>query len=76
MLKFYVKVFYLMDKVLTGELSCPVKGLVEKECMAASFRRPRKKLLRLTDTAVLDIVVTSSGVRIQPKTVYLIQIEL
>ena len=23
MLKFYVKVFYVMDKALSGELSCP-----------------------------------------------------
>ena len=28
MLKFYVKVFYVMGKVLSGKLSCPVTGLV------------------------------------------------
>ena len=27
-LSFYVKVFYVMGKALTGELSCPVTGLV------------------------------------------------
>ena len=28
LLKFYVKVFYVMGKGLTGKLSCPVTGLV------------------------------------------------
>ena len=27
-LSFYIKVFYVMGKALTGELSCPVTGLV------------------------------------------------
>ena len=33
MLKFYVKVFYVMGKVLSGELSCPCV----RSCCALSF---------------------------------------
>ena len=33
MLKFYVKVFYVMGKALSGELSCPCdRSCLEYEC--------------------------------------------
>ena len=33
MLKFYVKVFYVMGKALSGELSCPC----DRSCYASTF---------------------------------------
>ena len=38
MLKFYVKVFYVMGKALTGKLSCLVTALVLKALSVEHFR--------------------------------------
>ena len=35
MLKFYVKVFYVMGKALSGKLSCPC----DRSCLTYNFRK-------------------------------------
>ena len=59
-LKFYVKVFYVMGKVLSGELSCPCDRscLVSSNC-PAEIASLWKRLLFIITQSALDISNTN-----------------